>query len=275
MDISFRDYYLYNGETKKSSEFNAEFMNKGKSLYEVIRVIDGLPIFLERHMERLFLSSKLVDLTVPYNISEIKSKIHELLAVNKCNIGNIKIVFNFYKGECNFYAYFLKHSYPSKEEYENGVKTILFHGERDNPNAKVVNLSFREAVDLKIKESGAYEAILIDRDGKVTEGSKSNIFMIKGKEVFTAPISKVLPGITREFIIKAAVKRGYKVTEIEYNYKDIKNLDGMFISGTSPKVLPIRSVDEIELLSNQNQVVKDIMTGYDEEISLYMSIGNR
>jgi branched-chain amino acid aminotransferase len=153
--------------------------------------------------------------------------------------------------------------------YENGVKTILYFGERDNPNAKIVNENFREKVNREIKENNAYEAILVDSNGYITEGSRSNIFMIKGNKLLTSPVKAVLPGITRGEVIALAERLKIEVEEIEYKYLDINKLDGMFISGTSPKVLPIKQVNDISLNVN-NAIIKRLMQEYDDEINEYI-----
>lgn len=271
MDTSYQKYYLLNDETKDSYEFSDKFLSNGKSLYEVIRIIDGVPIFLEKHLDRLKNSANIVQLTLPLNIEQIKEKLNRLIYENGASVGNIKIVFNFIGEKCDFYAYFLKHSYPSEPEYKNGVDTIFYHGERENPNAKVVNLSFREKVEEKIKTAKVFEAILVNRNGNITEGSKSNIFMIKENTVFTAPVEDVLPGITRDTIIAVCKKCGYEVIEKRINYKDINNLDGLFISGTSPKVLPIKRVEDIHFNSASNEVIQNILNGYDQVISDYIN----
>ena len=76
--------------------------------------------------------------------------------------------------------------------YTEGVKTILYYGERENPNAKIVNDNFRAKVTEEIKKSNAFEAILVDRNGLITEGSKSNIFAIKDGKLITAKAEAVL-----------------------------------------------------------------------------------
>lgn len=196
-----------------------------------------------------------------------KRKINRLIEINKVSIGNIKLVFNFNKEKNNkFLCYFLKHNYPEDIEYKNGVRTILYHGERENPNAKVINIDFRKAVGEKIKEQKAYEAILIDKNGYITEGSKSNIFMIKDSKVITSPVEKVLPGITRQNIIDVCKNLNLDIDEEKVHYKDIEKLEGLFISGTSPKVLPIKSVDEMEFKSSKNKLILSIMEGYNKAI---------
>lgn len=269
-DISYREFYIENDEIKQKNSFNSEFLALGKSLYEVIRIEEGVPLFLEKNLKRLNNSAKITNLVLPITSEEIRIRLNKLIKVNDAKIGNIKTVFNFFNNQCNFYAYFLKHNYPTNEQYINGVDTIFYHGERINPNAKIVNTGFRAEVEKKIREANAYEAILVDRNGNITEGSRSNIFMVKDKIVYTAPLEDVLPGTTRDSIIEVALKCGYKFIEKRINYKDAAEMDGMFISGTLSKVLPIRKIGDIQLNSSQNEVIRNIMEKYDEMIKRYI-----
>ncbi|WP_434296932.1 aminotransferase class IV [Clostridium sporogenes] len=263
----FNEFFIENEKIKERDSFEESFLKEGKSLYEVIRIIDGAPLFLKSHLERFYNSAKLEGLNLWLAEEEIKENINRLIEINKVYIGNIKLVFNFNKGKNNnFLCYFLKHNYPEDIEYKKGVKTILYHGERENPNAKVINMDFRKIVGEKIKEEKAYEAILVDRNGYITEGSKSNIFMIKDGKVITAPIEKVLPGITRQNIMDVCKNLNLNVEEEKVHYKDIDKLEGLFVSGTSPKVLPIKSVDEIEFKSSENKLILSIMEGYNKAI---------
>jgi len=238
-----------------------------KIIYEVLRVIDGKPIFLENHFSRMKNSFELINEKFTLTYEEISMKIDNLIKAENKFEGNIKITY-----EVNakiLRIFFVKHSYPSEKMYESGVKTILYFGERENPNAKIVNDNFRVKVNNEIKEQDAYEAILVDKNGYITEGSKSNIFMVKDNELLTAPIKSVLPGVTRSEIIKIAQKLGIKIKEVEYKYSDIDKLEGMFISGTSPKVLPIKSVNNINLNSN-NHIIRNLMNEYNNEIRQYI-----
>jgi Branched-chain amino acid aminotransferase/4-amino-4-deoxychorismate lyase len=255
-------YFILNDQAKNCNEFDDGLLSDGKSLYEVIRIIDRKPLFLQRHLERLENSARLINVELWFTKDEIKEKLEQLIEENNITIGNIKFVFNVDNNI--FLAYFVKHHYPSKDDYKNGVKTIFYHGERKNPNAKIINMGFREAVDKEIRDKNAYEAILVDRNGFITEGSKSNIFMIRDRKVITSPLEDVLPGITRNVIIEVCRKMGLEVLEEKVHYEDVKDLDGLFISGTSPEVLPISKVENVEFNSSQNEFVLKIMDGYKE-----------
>ena len=245
-----------------------ESENIGKVIYEVIRVIDGKPLFLETHLLRMKNSFRLINLSYEFDDNKIKLDIKKLVELNEKLNGNIKVTYNV--NEKKLRIFFIKHTYPSEEMYENGVKTILYFGERENPNAKIVNSSFREEVNKKIKESKAFEAILVDRNGYITEGSKSNIFMVKDGVLLTSPVETVLPGVTRGEIIELAISNKIKVEEVKYKYSDINKLDGMFISGTSPKILPINKIDDITLNSNLNEIIRKLIKYYNNSINNYI-----
>ena len=238
-----------------------------KIIYEVLRVINGKPIFLENHLKRMKNSFELINEEFGLTYEELSMKINNLIKTEKKYEGNIKITYGVH--EKILRIFFIEYSYPSDEMYGDGVETILYFGERKNPNAKIVNENFREKINSEIKDKNAYEAILVDKNGNITEGSKSNIFMVKDNELLTSPIKAVLPGVTRGEIIKIAEKLRIKIKEVEYKYSDIDKLDGMFISGTSPKVLPIKAVNDISLNPN-NSIIRKLMIGYDNEINEYI-----
>lgn len=257
-------YFMYNGKLQLAENFEKLKPHGDKLLYEVVRIIDGKPLFFKEHVERLNNSIKLTNLNIFIDLENLLGELLKLSEENKVNNGNVKIVLD---GN-NRFMFFIKHSYPTEDMYENGVKTILYFGERNNPNAKIINNDFRSKVNEKIKENNAYEAILIDRNGNITEGSKSNIFMIKGNDVITSPVIKVLPGITRMKVIEVCKLLNLNVIEREINHKEIGSLDGLFISGTSPKVLPICSVDDYIVDSQKNHIIKDIMNKFQEMINV-------
>ena len=278
MDLCINEFFVFGNEIKLSEEFKEYSISTGKSLYEVIRISDGIPIFFMEHLERLENSAKIMEYRLVITRDEIISGVLKLINKNKIQNGNLKLVVNYSlknekddnHGKNNndekFLAYFVKHSYPTKQQYDLGVKTISYHGERSNPNAKVIDSNFREKVNQKIKNENVYEAILVDNEGFITEGSKSNIFMVMGSKVVTSEVINVLPGITRQFIIKTCKRLNIEFEEKNVHLSDIESYDGLFISGTSPNVLPISSVDKLAFNSSQNSTINLIKDGFDVEL---------
>lgn len=253
-------YYLINGYIEKVEDFSDRLDKATKVIYEVLRVVNGKPLFVKEHIDRMEKSFNIISKPFPYNYNEITGYLNKVINANNNIEGNIKITFDT-KTEA-IKIYYIQHSYPSKDLYDNGVKTILYHGERENPNAKIINNNFRELVNAEIVKANAYEAILVDRNGFITEGSKSNIFMISGNTLITAKAENVLRGVTRDKIILLAKENGIKVEESEVYYKELSNVDAMFISGTSPKILPIKQVDNIRL-DVDNKVLRLLMEKYE------------
>jgi branched-chain amino acid aminotransferase len=267
--------YIENQGVKDCNEFSDDLIKEGKSIYEVIRIIKGKPLFFEEHMKRFKNSCSLEKKEMILGDDGIKDKIYKLIEVNGVTEGNVKIIFNYRENGNISLFYFIKHSYPTEEMYLKGVDTILYFGERTNPNAKVINSTFKSMVEKKIKENNAYEAILVDNQGFITEGSRSNIFMVKGESIITSPLDMVLPGVTRGIIIEIVKKCGIHFREQRINYKEITELQGLFISGTSPQVLPISKVDNHTFSSNENLLVKKIMDEYNNRVNDYIDESNK
>ncbi|MGL4730119.1 MAG: aminotransferase class IV [Clostridium sp.] len=257
-----KEYILYNGVITHKEKYENIKSRSLKQIYEVIRIINGKPLFLKEHIERLINSIEIMNLNIIIDKKVIKKEMEELINKNKVIEGNIKIILD----KENRYMFFIPHNYPSEDMYNDGVDTILYFGERENPNAKVINNDFRKIVNEKINESNVYEAILVDKNGFITEGSRSNIFLVVDGEVITSPTKSVLPGITRMKIIECCEKIGLKIREENFNYQNISTIEGAFISGTSPKVLPIRKIDNLKIDSKTNENISKIMKNFNELI---------
>ena len=256
----YYQYFIKNDEAYTAEEFQDFYKVEGKCIYEVLRLINSKPLFLKEHLLRLEKSLSLAGENSPVDLKTLKQYVNQLISLNRVHNGNIKIVIN----QGNLYIFSITAYYPTEEMYKEGVKTILYFGERTNPNAKVVDNSFREKVTKEISDKEAFEAILINNQGFVTEGSKSNIFMIKGTTVYTAPAEGVLLGITREKIIEACKALNLTVEEKEVTHEEIKDLDGLFISGTSPKVLPINEVEGVIKFNEIYSKIYDIKEQFDK-----------
>ena len=107
--------FIINNTIKDIEEFDDKYLREGKSLYEVMRIIDGVPIFLEDHLLRLYNSSKMTELGVWMEKEEIKNNIQKLCEINNNKNANVKIIFNYNKGVKTFICYFIESIYPTKD----------------------------------------------------------------------------------------------------------------------------------------------------------------
>lgn len=268
MDEVLKKIYLKNGLIKPTKTFE-EDQSMGKVIYEVIRITKGKPLFYSMHYERFINTLKLSSSRFTIKKSWLREMIQRLIDENKIGSGNIKITFNMENEDISLYV--IRHKYPTLKMYSQGVPCILYFGERQNPNAKVIDNDFRQKVTEQINTREMYEAILVDRNGLITEGSKSNIFLIKDNKIYTSKVKDVLQGVTRTEIINMCKKSNIQLIEEDIRYINVPEFDAMFISGTSPHILPISRVEEHEF-DTKNKVLKELMKLFKEHINKYFEL---
>lgn len=261
------EYVLVDGVYRLSEE--VEIPVGAIVLYDVLRVMDGVPLFVEDHSARFFKSFDLSGRVRPFEESVFEDSL--CLFIEKSNLkhGNIRCVYSISNTNATqFLVYEIKHSYPTADMYAHGVDCGTFEGERANPNVKQEAVVKKEAYK-KIAETGVYEVLLVDSHKNVTEGSKSNTFFVKGDTIVTAMAQDVLCGITRLQIVSLIHELHIPLQERKIALSELSTFDAAFVSGTSPKVLPIRRVDQVEF-EVQNPVVQRLAEAYDKQISEYI-----
>ncbi len=254
------DFSIISGSIKPSEAFKKEFIKNGCSIYEVLRVIKGKPVFITEHLNRLVQSARLTGCKAPSN-SELKQNITQLIEVNHIFNGNIEILVNSNKA---WSVRFIPHHWPTPDKYKFGVKTMLYQALRENPNAKVKLMDLRMAVGEFIRENNLYEAIYVN-DGYISEGSKSNIFFVSGQKFVTAPEAQVLPGITRKIVLEILQKQNYDIEFRKVHVNELNTFNSAFITGTSPGVLPIAQINNYNYDVNQTDM-RNIMTLFESRM---------
>ncbi|MBK9389869.1 MAG: aminotransferase class IV [Bacteroidetes bacterium] len=244
MDECFGKNFIRNGKLLSSDHFNSAVIYEGESVYEVIRMINGIPVFFYDHMERLKNSVSLQKREMAADTDGLRRYILKLTDSEKIKEVNLKIVFNYSESSSDFFIYFIEPIYPSENHYKTGVKGILFNAERKDPASKVINHKLRSDIYHKLILEGAYEALLVDHKNRITEGSRSNIFFIRDNTLFSAPEDIILNGITRKYIIEICREKNIKVIFEPVNANETEQYDSVFMSGTSPMVLPFSSVND-------------------------------
>lgn len=263
-------YTIHNGRIMESNAEVAVDTSAGKTAYEVIRIINGVPLFYEDHYMRMKETLRNIGADLEMTGEQMADSIKTLLKANKICMCNIMVIVSGEGKDQNHIIYVKKSSYPTKEEADAGVKTGLFKIERKNPNAKLINQSYKDAVAKKINDGGFYEVLLVDSQGRITEGSRSNAFFVVEGDVWTAPGDAVLKGVTRKYVFEACRRAGCRVVERFMDAESISRAEGAFLSGTSIKVLPIAAVDNIALNSPKNPAIASIRREYDMLLEKYI-----
>ena len=254
--------FIYNNNIVSTCDFIPDRLNRGKVIYEVLRVINGIPLFYKEHIQRCTGSLTNSGLKITLSTKSIALRIKALIESNKLEEGNIRFQISFAEGdETIFSAWVTPFFYPGKELYQTGASLSSIVGQRKNPNIKVYNPGLKNDISKRIRKNGIYEILLASTDGLITEGSRSNIFFVKDNSIYTPTTSSVLPGITRLKVIEIAKKSNVNCEELNINLNSLPLYDSAFITGTSPKVLPVKKIDDV-FFNPKNITVKTFMKEY-------------
>lgn len=212
-------------------------------IYEVMAVENKVPLFFLEHILRFKESiSMYKNYSKDELIKEVLPLIKSLLTGNSGY--NIKIKFSVEKSL--FTAERSLSRRPSLEEYKLGAKVDLFKGERKNPLIKSENLELRISTELFCKDNDLYDVLLVDRNLNITEGSRTNFFIITSEGAIISPPRKsALKGITKGIVLDICSEIGIEIKEQPITKKSIENAKSLFLTGTSPEILPIIKCGEI------------------------------
>ncbi|MGG3506814.1 branched-chain-amino-acid transaminase [Paenibacillus sp. FSL W8-0187] len=245
-------------ENAKVSVFDHGFLY-GDGIFEGIRIYNGNIFKCKEHLDRLYDSAKSIDLVIPLAYDELLEATAETIRRNDMRNGYIRIVVS--RGAGNLGLDPRRCPKPtvliiveqlaiySEEAYLNGLKAVSVAQRRNIPDAlnpKIKSLNYLNNILVKIQSNfaGADEAIMMNAQGYVTEGSGDNIFIVKNSVVTTPPCYLgALEGITRQAIIDLCDKLGIKLKEEPFSMHDVYIADEVFFTGTAAEVIAAREID--------------------------------
>lgn len=236
----------------------------GFGVYETLRVQKHIPYFLAEHADRLLDSARIIGLEYVYCADDISRFVRELVAQLSEETYNLKILLIGGKTAQDAMLYIIPIAplFPDRKLYRDGVSVITAHYERLFPHAKTLNMLGSYLAYRKAREAGCYDALLVDRDGMITEGTRSNLFGIRGKTVISPPADDILQGVTRTAVLRLLTTHGYDYKETHISPANIDAYDGAFLTNTSSGIMPIRRVDSFEYVSIAESL-QQLMVHYD------------
>ena len=277
-----KGFIWFDGKIVHSNEANVHVLTHtlhyGLGVFEGVRAYEtseGTKIFrLNDHTERLFSSARAVDLEIPYSIDEINKAQVEIVKINKLKEAYIRPMCFYGSGSLGLRADDLKvhtivaawewPSYMAPEVFEKGIKVKISSYKRERGNlvsrSKVNGNYVKSMMALKeaLKE-GYDEALLLDTENYISEGSGENLFAVKNEELFTPSLDASLDGITRKAIISLAEELGMKVNVKDLSESDITSSDELFFTGTAAEVVPITQVNNLKIGSGRRGKVTEVL----------------
>ncbi|MDZ5470769.1 branched-chain-amino-acid transaminase (plasmid) [Bacillus sp. 31A1R] len=245
-------------ENAKISVYDHGFLY-GDGIFEGIRVYSGNIFRMKEHMARLYDSAKSIMLNIPYTKEEFTDLIVETVERNKFDDAYIRVVVSRGVGDLGLDPYKCPKAnvvviveplsiFP-KELYETGLEIITVATRRNRPDVlspKVKSLNYLNNVLVRIEAhlANVSEALMLNDQGYVAEGSADNVFIIKNGCFLTPPgYVGALEGITRNAVIEIAKEQGYEVKEEPFTRHDVYTADEVFLTGTAAEVIAVIKVD--------------------------------
>ncbi|MGC4376210.1 branched-chain-amino-acid transaminase [Fictibacillus sp. Mic-4] len=245
-------------EDAKISVYDHGFLY-GDGVFEGIRVYDGNVFRLDEHLQRLYDSAKSIMLTIPHTKEELTNIIIETLQRNQYRDAYIRLVVSRGKGNLGLDPFTCPTPgviviaeqlalFP-KQLYETGIEIVTVATRRNrsdvlSPQVKSLNYLNNILVKIEASLAGASEALMLNDQGYVAEGSGDNVFIVKGNVIKTPPgYLGALEGITRNAIIEIAANLGYDVREETFTRHDVYNAEEVFLTGTAAEIIAVIKVD--------------------------------
>ena len=280
-----------NGSFQQWDDTNVHILSHtlhyGTGVFEGVRAYDtlnGPAIFrLKEHTNRLFDAAKKINIEVPFELDEIIHAQCETLNKNQLNAGYIRPIIYLGNEGLGLRAKDLSvnvaiaawewPSYMDPEAKKKGISIAKSsYLQYENPlhsGNKIIGTYFQNTMALhEAIDKGADEALMMDANGFISEGSGENIFIVKDLKLMTPTEDHCLNGITRQSVIQIAKDLNYDVIEKNLTFDDLISADEAFFTGTAVEITPISKVDDVKIgHDGSGEITKVLQNKFDEVIS--------
>jgi len=265
--MSEEDLLVYlNGEFVPESEAKISVFDHGflygDGVFEGIRAYNGRVFKLKEHIDRMYDCARVIKLKIPLTKEEFINAILETLRKNNLRDAYIRPIVTRGVGDLGLNPDICKNPQVIiitkpwgamyGDLYEKGLKAVTVTVRRNAidslpPNIKSLNYLNNILAKIEANAKGGDEAIFLDHNGYISEGSGDNIFIVKNGVVYTPPTLNNLRGITRAVTIEIIKKLGIPFVETNLGLFDLYSADEMFVTGTAAEICPITIIDGREV----------------------------
>lgn len=225
-------------------------MLRAYAIFDFFRVLQGTPVFLEDHLDRLQKSIALLEFPVHKTRDEFRKMIFDMIEANNARDAGFRIVVTGGFSEDGFTPsipniYMMLHDLPvyAPEDYSHGCKLVSSAFVREMPGAKTCMYVQSLLVNKPMKQAGAVE-VLYHWKGSITECSRSNIFFVSPEDVLITPKDGMLHGITRKQVLAIAEEKGMPIQLREVHMEELPWFKEVFMTSSTRGVLPIVQIDQ-------------------------------
>lgn len=278
----------FNGQLMPESDAKVSVLSHalhyGSSVFEGIRVYDTAHgpcgFRLQDHLRRLYDSAKIYRWQIPYQLDTLTHACQQVVRENQLTsayirplafIGNVGLGLAPKQQTMEVVVYATPWgAYLGEDSLQQGVDAAVTSWNRLAPNTMPTaakaggNYLSSQLISNEARRHGYHEGIALDVNGFVSEGAGENLFLVKNGVITTPPLtSSILPGLTRDSVIKLAEHLGYVVKENAINREALYLADEVFMTGTAAEVVPVRSVDQIPVgTGKRGEITEQIQAAF-------------
>jgi len=257
----------------------------GDSIYETLRTYDRRPFLFGRHFARLERSAKSVLMALPWDAARTRAEVVRTIeATRSSSEQRIRITVTRGIGDISpdpdgctpaVLIFSTPFEPPSRDVYENGVSVVVssFYRSRQLGEAKTGNL-LRSVLAIKeAKSAGAFEAITMTDDNKISDGITSNMWFVQGRKLLTPSAEAgILEGITRGVVLDLANRAGLEVIESVFGVEEIEKSEELFLTSSTREILPIVRVGAKTVGSGRpGPVTRSLMEAFTNETRVLLN----
>jgi D-alanine transaminase len=231
----------------------------GDAIYDVAGVLDGKLIDFEHHMQRYSNSLQKLSIESPLSQDEILHAFRKLVELNQLDEGLVYMQVTRGTAERDFvwpddikptvFMFTQAKTAGESKAAQTGITLVSTPDIRwARRDIKSVNMLGQVLAKKAAHDAGAYEALMIDDEGYITECGSSSFFIVRDKLILTRPLDNdILPGVTRRAVIALCNSQGFRLVETRFTLDEALTADEVFISAASSYVLPVVQIDDQEI----------------------------
>jgi branched-chain amino acid aminotransferase len=256
----------------------------GDSIYETLRTYRQKPFLFSRHFARLERSAHSVFMKLPWDRAKTYEEVKKTIAAAGPGEHRVRITITRGVGgigpdpdTCespNAVLFVTPFSEPPRSLYDNGVEIVVssFYRSRQLGDAKTGNLLRAVLAIREANQAGAYEAITLTADGKISDGITCNVWLVQGNRLLTPSFeSGILEGITRAVVLDLARRAGLEVVEAVLDLSEVDKANELFLTSSTREIVPIVRVAGRPVCDGRpGTVSKKLLDAYRREIDVLL-----
>tara|TARA_B100000959_G_C14941245_1_gene607919 strand:- start:650 stop:1555 length:906 start_codon:yes stop_codon:yes gene_type:complete len=275
---------LYKRKDAKISVFDSGFL-LGDGVWEGIRLINNKLLFLQEHLNRLFLGAKKLEIDIGHTKKELEGLIKNTLEANNMQDGvHIRLIIsrgikktpyqhpNANLGNCSI-VIIPEYKEADIKKNNSGIRLVTVTTKRgtaetQDPQLNTLSKHNCIAACIEAKNAAADEGIMLDLNNFVSTCNSTNFFIIKNKEVWTSTGDFCLPGITRRSVIEICKENNIPIFEKNFRIQDVHSADESFVTGTFSGIIPVIEIDLIKMSNGtMGTLTRSLQKLYEKKIN--------